>query len=459
VWQLLRRDRELSPGLREVKDFLDGLEECDGEVVDALVAERGHGRDDYPAVAMWRLMAVQLYLRKGKFSDLLAELRRNAEFAELLGFKEVLPGIFDVPDAPAVSRLHKKLKSEAYLGRLEDVLKKSARLTRKEDPKIGQNTAEDSTDIRTHGHPTRHEGDPEKEKPATDPEASWSVKTRRWVDKKGKHEEKKTCFGYKGCLNVDVTHPVVLEAQTVSGSTSDQEVAIPVLQGAVDVVGPDTMKTCAEDKGFDSAENVREAYRDLRVAVIVPVRDVPEELERLPAEDREVALEPGGNVVRDIYTGEVACYERTNGGQSIRREMKYAGFEKGRETHKFRCPLGASARSSCSAFGTCSAGGCGNQGRQVRVDMETDIRRFAPIYPRSKKWKRLYNGRTAVERVNSYLKEVLRLEDHCLRGLAAISLRVLLASVTLNIRTLLALRAAKATKAASPPRQELAPAA
>ncbi len=79
--------------------------------------------------------------------------------------------------------------------------------------------------------------------------------------------------------------------------------------------------------------------------------------------------------------------------------------------------------------------------------METDIRRFAPIYPRSKKWKRLYNGRSAVERVNSYLKGVLRLEAHCLRGHRAISLRVLLAATTLNLRTLLALRAARAAKA------------
>jgi hypothetical protein len=67
--------------------------------------------------------------------------------------------------------------------------------------------------------------------------------------------------------------------------------------------------------------------------------------------------------------------------------------------------------------------------------METDIRRFAPVYPRSKKWKRHYNGRSSVERVNSYLKEVLRLEDHCLRGLKTISLRVLLAATTLNLRT------------------------
>jgi Transposase DDE domain len=459
LWPLLRRDSDLAPGLREVKEFLDAFQECDGEIVDALLAERGHGRDDYPVVAMWGLIAVQLYLRKGKFSDLIAELRRNADLADLLGFKECLPRTFDVPDASAVSRMYKKLKSDRFQQKLRRLLQNSAKLTRKEDPRIGENTAEDCTDIRTHGHPTRHEGHPQKEKPATDPEASWSVKTKRWVDGAGKHEETKRCFGYKACLNVDVVHPVVLGAQTVSGSTSDHEVAIPVLEEAVDVVGRDTMQTCAEDKGFDSADNVREAYRDLGVAIIVPVRDVPEELEKLPVEDREVAIEPGGNVFRDIYTGEVACYERVNCGEPIRREMKYAGFEKDRETHKFRCPLAGAARTTCSAFGNCSAGGCGNQGRQVRVDMETDIRRFAPVYPRSKKWKRAYRGRTAAERVNSYVKEVLRLEDHCLRGLAAISLRVLLASVTLNIRTLLALRAAKAAKAAAARSQELAPAA
>ena len=78
--------------------------------------------------------------------------------------------------------------------------------------------------------------------------------------------------------------------------------------------------------------------------------------------------------------------------------------------------------------------------------MAMDIRRLAPIYPLSKQWKRRYNGRTAGERVNSYLKEVLRLEDHSLRGLKAIRLRVLMASITLNLRTLLVLRAARAAE-------------
>lgn len=58
----------------------------------------------------------------------------------------------------------------------------------------------------------------------------------------------------------------------------------------------------------------------------------------------------------------------------------------------------------------------------------------------SKRWKRLYNGRSAVERINSYVKDVLPLERHALRGRNAIKLRVLFASITLNVRTLISLR-------------------
>lgn len=448
IWPLIKRDGVLPPGLMELKAFLGVLGEFDEEVVKALEADRGpRGRDDYPVVAMWRLLAVQLFLRRAMFTDLLGELRRNVDMARLLGFKEQLPGDFDLPSQSAVSRMHRKLKEQPYATLVKGIQEKTVEALRREDPMIGKHTAQDSTDVRTHGHPARHVGKPDKEKPATDPEASWSVKTKRWEDKDGKkREETKSTFGYKACLNVDVGQPVVIEVQTVTGSTNDHLVATPLLEGAVRILGPEVMETCAEDKGFDSTKNVERAYRDLGVALIVPARDVPEELEALPPEDREVALETGGNVVRDVYTGEVACYERTTGGEATRREMKYAGFEKDREMHKFRCPLGAAAATKCSSFATCSAGPCGKQGRQVRVRMDADIRRFAPIYPRSKKWKRLYNGRSAAERANSYLKGVLRLEGHCLRGLKAISLRVVLASTVLNLRTLLALRAARASQ-------------
>ncbi len=447
LWDVFDLDRELAPGLREVRDFLEVLGECDQELISALETERANGRDDYPVRAMWRLMAVQLFLRKGLFSDLLGELRRNKDLARLLRFNEPLPGEFLQPPAHVLSRFHAKLKQEKYQLMIKKIHAKTVYLLRQEDSTIGEHAAGDSTDIRTHGHSVRREGK-EEEKPATDPEASWSVKTKRWEDAEGrKREETKSTFGYKAFLWVDVVQPSVLALETTTGSVNDQTMAQPMLEATLENVGKGTLKTCAMDKGFDSSETVREAHGQ-GVAAIVPVRDVKEELQAQAHEDREVLLKQGGNIVWDRYSGEVACYAPGEAGQTLRREMKYAGFEQDRGTHKFRCPLGAGAL-SCSAFSTCSAGSSGKQGRQIRVPSKTDTRRFAPIYPRSKHWKRLYNGRSAVERVNSYLKEVLRLEQHSLRGKQAIGLRVLMASVTLNLRTLLAIRAAKQEKAAA----------
>lgn len=72
----------------------------------------------------------------------------------------------------------------------------------------------------------------------------------------------------------------------------------------------------------------------------------------------------------------------------------------------------------------------------MRIPMTSDPRRFAPIYPRSKRWKRAYKGRSSVERLFSIFKRSCDLEEHAVRGRAAIELRVLLASITLNVTTL-----------------------
>ena len=47
-------------------------------------------------------------------------------------------------------------------------------------------------------------------------------------------------------------------------------------------------------------------------------------------------------------------------------------------------------------------------------------------------WQALYNKRVSVERVFSRLKETRRLERHCLRGLAKISLHAMLSVLVLQ---------------------------
>jgi hypothetical protein len=69
----------------------------------------------------------------------------------------------------------------------------------------------------------------------------------------------------------------------------------------------------------------------------------------------------------------------------------------------------------------------------LKVGIWEDPRRFPGLARESRKWKRLYRQRTAVERVNSRLKEHLLLDDLTVRGIrkvrvhTGLSLLVLLA--------------------------------
>lgn len=446
IWD--RMERERPPGLKRVEVFLKHLQSWDRPLIQALDAERGHGRDDYPVRAMWQLIAVGLYLRRGRFSELVEELRRNSDLARLLGFRNIGPNHYRTPAPYVVSRFYAKLQQPHLQPLLQKILEESVQALQREVPTLGQHSALDASDVRTHAHAgyVDRKGVVHK---ATDTEASWSVKTKRWEDGQGKvREEKQSTFGYKLYALVDTEVPAILSIETTTGSQTDQDKPEPMLLAAQAVVGRDAIKTLAMDKGFDSEDNVSTVYAR-GVMPIVPVREVPDNLQQLPAEDREVTLTPHSNIVYDRYSGEVACYE-CSGSEPIRHTMLYAGFEADRETHKFRCPL-AALQQSCPGATRCSAGSCGTLGRQVRVPMQTDLRRFAPIYPRSHHWHRRYDGRTAVERVNSYLKEVLRLEDHCLRGKDTLALRVQLAAITLNVRTLMSLQAQQETRQRSKP--------
>ena len=176
-----------------------------------------------------------------------------------------------------------------------------------------------------------------------------------------------------------------MEVET--GKTSDQKMAIPMIEAARENLGEnneDRMKTVAMDKGFDSEENVREANKR-GVHAIVPVREVPDNLEKLSKEDREEPLLPGGNVVYDRYSGEVACYESPENKKEdpTRRTMTYAGYEADRSSHKFRCPLGAYAQAACTSFESCGTSlewACGTS--SVRGSPPWQSWQFTPL----RKW-------------------------------------------------------------------------
>ena len=301
-----------------------------------------------------------------------------------------------------------------------------------------QEVAIDASDIHTWAKPPSKNG----ERPTADPEASWSVKTKEYTDSTGeKRKKQESTFGYKMYAATDTKHTAVLAVDTKTGSTSDFKQVIPMVEKVEENLNGGKIDILSLDKGFDSEDIVLTCYKKYNIKAVVPPRDVPQSLTQLPVQDKEIPLIPAGNIVRDKYTGEVFCYDCSK-TEPERHKMHYAGFDDSRTAHKFRCPM-ATLGKRCPHFDLCNAGRNGSTSRQVRINMEVDPRRFAPIYPKSSRWKKIYRNRTSVERYNGYVKEVLRLNDHCVRGLTAVHLRVLLSGITVNIQTLLRIRQSK----------------
>jgi len=107
--------------------------------------------------------------------------------------------------------------------------------------------------------------------------------------------------------------------------------------------------------------------------------------------------------------------------------MVFYGFEKDRRSVKYRCPAAVYGY-GCAEWGACS---CSAYGRIVRVPLAVDRRRFVPVPRSSYTWKRLYKGRTAVERVNSRLDVSFGFERHFIRGMAKMRVRVGMALVVM----------------------------
>ncbi len=82
------RSVEGLPDLARLRVVLEVLP--DEEVVAALEAGRGRGRNDYPVRAMWRALIAGIVFQHASMQSLLRELGRNPALLEICGF-EALP--------------------------------------------------------------------------------------------------------------------------------------------------------------------------------------------------------------------------------------------------------------------------------------------------------------------------------------------------------------------------------
>lgn len=384
----------------------------DESVMKHLERERGNGRDDYPIRAVWNSILAGIVYEHPSVESLRRELRRNGQLRDVCGFDPIL-GEKAVPTPRAYSYFLKTLLKHREC--IEEMFDTLVGELKKELGDYGKYVGVDSKRIDSYGKKAKNK----KRDGRRDNDADWGRKEYRGKREDGTLWEKAVkWFGYKVHLLVDTKYELPIGYKVTKASRDDSTV-LPVLLEETANRHEDILERAEEasgDRGYDSAENNRELWDKYGIKPVIDIRNMWKDGE----ETRSLYPERADNIVYD-YKGGVYCYCEVSGA---RQEMAYMGFEKERETLKYRCPAAAYGM-KCKSKDRCKNGN--GYGRVVRIPLETDRRIFTPIARSSYAWKRKYKRRTAVERVNSRLDMSFGFERHFIRGQAKMEVRVGLA--------------------------------
>jgi len=406
-WQEIQELGDLER-LRLVIDHLP-----DEPLMQELERRRGYGRNDYPIRAVWNSVLAGIVFQHQSIEQLRRELSRNGQLRQLCGF-DLLKGLDAVPEPWAYSRFFRLLKRHADL--IDEMFDSLVEQLREVLPGFGRILAMDGKAIETAARQRKGLSEMADDG-RRDVDANVGKKTYRGRREDGTVWEKIVkWFGYKLHLIVDAVYelPVAFEITGASASEMPQgrKLVKKLQAGHKKLV--DDCEALTADKGLDDTKLIMELWDDCGVKPVIDIRNMWKD-----GEETKV-VSGRRNVVYD-YKGTVYCHCPMTGD---RREMAYGGFESDRETLKYRCParqygLECKGRRRCPVRGS------------VRIKLEEDRRIFTPLARSSYRWKTLYKKRTSVERVNSRLDVSFGFEQHFIRGLKKMRLRMGLALIVM----------------------------
>lgn len=382
----------------------------DENIVKLLEERRQGRRDDYPVRAVWNSVLAGIVYQHESIESLRRELSRNGQMRDICGFDPVL-GLEAVPTKDAYYRFLKSLIGlqeeidkifDELVGELERLL-----------PDFGKHLAIDSKEIETY-------------RKKTDKEADWGVKHYKGKREDGTLWEKiKKWFGYKLHLVVDSSYELPISFKITRASESDTKELIPMIE-EINEKHPEIIKRAEElsgDKGYDSIKNITFLWDECGIKPVIDIKQTWREEKRGEITTRPLHPEKIDNIVYDIR-GRVYCHCPVT---DEKREMAYCGFEKDRETLKYRCPAKAYGM-GCQGEEECSRN---EYGKSIRIPLETDRRIFTPLARSSYVWEEAYSRRTSVERVNSRIDNVYGFEKHYIFGKTKMTLRISLALIVM----------------------------
>ena len=386
---------EDSPTLKTLKELLAAIP--DQRLLESLRRARGKGRNDYPVHVLWGVLVLSIACRHQHLESCLDELRRNAGLRQLIGIESEER----VPSKWNMSRFQESLGEEPHRTLLKEVFNVMIQRLGAVVPDLGQDTAGDATALNARRKPAAKAAEEEQDGL---PQPSGGRK--EYTDDDGKVTHFVEWFGYKLHLQVDVKHEVALSYEITDTKAGDGETLPKLLAQAQANLPPGRIQTLAYDKAADGNE-VHQVLSDAGIKPVIQIRNLwKEEQERmLPGHNGR------SNIVYD-EAGTLYCYDRVS-QPLVRHPMAFIGYEPERETLKYRCPAKHQGW-ECPMSDLCNAGK--SYGLTVRVPREIELRRFPSLPRATKKFERLYKGRTAVERVNARCKVFWGVDDGNITG-------------------------------------------
>jgi IS5 family transposase len=382
------------------------LEAIDAEaLLKAMDDERQLGNVQYSAHSLWSCLIAGVVYQIPEVAELRRHLLSNPYLRFLCGISSGR-----IPSQSTFSRFLGRLAKHQDLlqGCIDDLVQRFARLA----PGFGETVAADSTDVVAHSRGPK-EG-------AADPDARWGVKGSKQAKGKSKggrsfsKDNKYHWFGYKLHLLVDAIYEIPISFEVTPGNEADTTHFEPLLQERDRLLPQVKLKAGIADAGYDSKANCL-AVRNRGGLPIIPLNLGGEKAPPGITNSQGTPLCPIGLPM--VYWGRDGDY------------LKYRCPQVG---GKLCCLVDHQATDRCSLS---------DYKLVVKLNMDDDPRRYVPVPRETKKWKRLYRLRGAVERVNSRLKEHLVLDELRVRGIGKVRCRL-----SLSVLVMLAVAVAMAER-------------
>ena len=368
--------------------------------------QRGKGRNEYSNETMFRIMISQFIFQTQSVAGTRRELSRNPTLRNMVGLSDEnarLRGIRVVPEARVFSNfINNLVKNQEELDHIfrELVLQVADKI-----PGFGTNIAGDGKYIQSfspNNHHRKNTGDGRCEN-----DADYSIKENWYTDKNGVRKSKKqTYYGFRKHTLVDADTELPVGFALTKASTDERKVMkelLPTLPAVIQKRG----RYATFDRGYDSTDFLKAVEASGRKPVI-DNRIMRKGDKLMQYRDTNIYYTESGEVF--FYDERITCSEINDmtGYEEFFQPMRFDGYEKRRDALRYEY-----------------------DGKTYRIKIKDDPRVFNTVARSSKKFKKLYNTRTSVERYHSRLDRDLGFENHTIRGIKKMRVMVTLADIVI----------------------------